>query len=819
MSVSITGFSRNIQFIISGTTTLVPKYLASVYTSSTQVGVVYYSEGFGSTQEIIQFNYAAVTSQTFSNSSQAAEYIQNLIDGDQQFGTSYIMFSGITASGNTPSYISNLTAVTVSASTFFSGSTNLYDLLTQSSNQTYIQNGLNTYTGGTNTRPTINISGLTVQDIIATGTSYFNIFSASTFSAGTISSLNTTIGNAEDGSYTDGLFTDFTTGTTIGTAVDRFNELFKAIAPSPAPNLSTLSGTTAPATGAFVTGNLSYGATKSIAGYNNVTGIGGATSVALNGTFTFNSPTGIRRGIVGTAGTTILSLLNSGTAASTTTPTPAYPAFSFGNGDSGSLSLIHNGSTVITSLSLSGFTGATAITVGNYTLSVNGSESVKFPLGTSLDLFRYRSGSTAVLKAAWSNGWNYICVVHNLDGGVSYTTNYVDWVYEPVSTALALTGSTSTALTLSGMTGTFNMSGVKYFTGGALRYANAISNVYNSTYSNSASAFSVTPSNITHFTTLFGSGITTSTSSSNSVSLPALNTSAGSEQTLLIITAATNISATKLIPTTNVSYAVTCAHPITTRSISTPQTSTMNGFLMYNVTDTEGEGNENFTAESKRLVSGNYTGTNATYANVQTSNLSAWTSTQDLVTGDTAHNTGLLMYNNILCYPNSATHSYNNGNFRTVAEGGTVTNSQGPSGNVNYSSASGVRDFYRKFKSAAVSSLGSLSFSITKIAGTTFSTNGSTTNPSPSSDVLVLECAVIKTTSSKYGWFNPLATSNNAPSDVANTASAGMASTTLTFSCTLGSSFTVDSGDLIIVRIKSSSTWSGNLSNIQITNI
>lgn len=130
MSVSITGFSRNIQFVISGTTTLVPKYLASVYTSSTQVGVVYYPEGFGSTQEIIQFNYQAVTSQTFSNSSQAAEYVQKLIDEDQKYTNLYIIFSGITSSGITPSYISNLNATTLSGGTIYSGSTNLQSVIT-----------------------------------------------------------------------------------------------------------------------------------------------------------------------------------------------------------------------------------------------------------------------------------------------------------------------------------------------------------------------------------------------------------------------------------------------------------------------------------------------------------------------------------------------------------------------------------------------------------------------------------------------------------------------------------------------------------------
>ena len=45
------------------------------------------------------------------------------------------------------------------------------------------------------------------------------------------------IGSAEDVTgYTDGIFTDFTPSTTIGTAVDRFNEMFLLLAPTPPSN-------------------------------------------------------------------------------------------------------------------------------------------------------------------------------------------------------------------------------------------------------------------------------------------------------------------------------------------------------------------------------------------------------------------------------------------------------------------------------------------------------------------------------------------------------------------------------------------------------
>ncbi len=176
MSVSITGLARNIQFIISGNTTLVPKYLTTIYTSSTQVGVVYYLNKFDSTQEILQFNYGSVTSQTFSNSYQAAEYVQQLIDEDQQYTNSHITFSGITAT-------------TLSGGTIFSGSTDLSSLFItvgQLTNvQTFVQPGLNTYTGGTSLRPTVNVSALTINTLSASGNSIVNAnFSANTIFSG-----------------------------------------------------------------------------------------------------------------------------------------------------------------------------------------------------------------------------------------------------------------------------------------------------------------------------------------------------------------------------------------------------------------------------------------------------------------------------------------------------------------------------------------------------------------------------------------------------------------------------------------------------------
>jgi len=79
----------------------------------------------------------------------------------------------------------------LSADTIFSGSNNLTTVITNIFNEnivtgltTLVQGGVNTYTGGTVSKPTINISGLTIDSIYVSGISNFN----SVIGSGTISS-------------------------------------------------------------------------------------------------------------------------------------------------------------------------------------------------------------------------------------------------------------------------------------------------------------------------------------------------------------------------------------------------------------------------------------------------------------------------------------------------------------------------------------------------------------------------------------------------------------------------------------------------------
>ncbi len=108
-----------------------------------------------------------------------------------------------TYTGGTPSLptinisaatLNSLFSTTLSGGTIYSGSTPLSTIITNlAPTQTYIQPGINTYTGGTSSLPTVNISALTITNITVTGISIFNTITANTVSGGTIYSGSTNV--------------------------------------------------------------------------------------------------------------------------------------------------------------------------------------------------------------------------------------------------------------------------------------------------------------------------------------------------------------------------------------------------------------------------------------------------------------------------------------------------------------------------------------------------------------------------------------------------------------------------------------------------
>lgn len=77
----------------------------------------------------------------------------------------------------------------ISAVTFYSGSTDLSDLIGSGGGGggdiTRVGNGTNTFTGGTVNNPTVNVTGLTIDNITVSGSASANTFSADTIVSGT----------------------------------------------------------------------------------------------------------------------------------------------------------------------------------------------------------------------------------------------------------------------------------------------------------------------------------------------------------------------------------------------------------------------------------------------------------------------------------------------------------------------------------------------------------------------------------------------------------------------------------------------------------
>ena len=88
--------------------------------------------------------------------------------------------NGLTASGAT-------SLQTISATTIISGSTNLYDIFatsTTAGSTTSVQPGTNTYTGGTASNPSVNMSAATLNSLIVSGTTSLGTISATTICSG-----------------------------------------------------------------------------------------------------------------------------------------------------------------------------------------------------------------------------------------------------------------------------------------------------------------------------------------------------------------------------------------------------------------------------------------------------------------------------------------------------------------------------------------------------------------------------------------------------------------------------------------------------------
>ena len=584
------------------------------------------------------------------------------------------------------------------------------------------------------------------------------------------------IGTAEDGTYTDGLFTDFVTTTPVGTAVDRFNEILKILAPSPAPDVSRINAST----GAGVSSKLSFGSSNTVSGYTNVSSTGSFAAVDVSGTYeSGTSGDDFRRGTYNGA-TNIEGIVNFHVTADTyDNAVNNFPVDSFGNAEVGFLELYHNGSLLhsinLTSSAIgSGNPGSGAGTHvnsnGSGFINVSVTASAEDRSQNQFSIFKHRTAKYRVHTSDQVNGWNYIHVRHSGSWGYK-TTNFVQWVND--NNANALSAANARFGNEAG-SGSKYLSGVQYFTGGTAKYFVEVSNAYRNVYTSQNISFTTTDCSI------------------SSQAFPDLNVDAGEDETkVLQITGSATITDSVSL-SGSIQASVNVAHPLKS-DLSNGGSASSTGLLIYDVAGNSTTLRERFNEETYRLVSGAYD----SQADVDSG---TWNS-QTHMTGSGTHSNGLQFYNAALYSPLNTIQS---GDFRDDSEGGPF--GLAPSGNPNYSGESGVRTFYRYFRNATGGTKRDISLT-TNGSSTTIVSAGTALNSG--------RVKVFVKIPGLTGWMDA------AEDFVYDETSDGSGAYVLSFDSSVDAlnylSFGtkgVSNGDDIVMRIEADTSWTGHLDDI-----
>ena len=589
------------------------------------------------------------------------------------------------------------------------------------------------------------------------------------------SSNSGVIGSAEDGTYTDGVFTDFVPTTPIGTAIDRFNELFLSLVPSKAPDLSDWSGSR---TGG-VNGKLSFSSTQPIAGSTYFGGDLAPSPVTVDGTWTSS---GKRLSIYASSSVVdITGVLNSQVVVSATVPTPAYTALSFGDADLGTLTLNVNGTIVSTAslTTLTAINNTSSSTISGFVLSA--ATASKFPIGSSFDQFKNRTG-TWLLRYNDSRlryGYNYVIIEHKSTSFTRTLTRY-EFIIDHNIDNTSFSNYSITSYTLSGSK---YLSGIGYFTGGTINYDNQIDNLYRNTYYSGSDAITFTDNSTTG-----NAGTNPILNISTLYSLP---NSGGNELKSILLSTEPTMGNGSSIPFTIFTSGVRRLNdPIglyttakrTLQGTKQGGTASITNVYLDNVAATSTNIFEGFDDEAKRLKTG-------TYDLITDVASGTWDSTQSLTTGDSNHNNGLQVFGSTLIYPVA--------NYTTP--GSLTVNKNFGISDANYSSATGERTYYRYFYQASPTT-GNFKINIAGSGGTFVAASTSITG-----NQIKVEFKLPGSGSSTTGWldaYNDFATGVWSDGSGGRKASNGAGRAFSTdWGLTSGTKNTSTSGGNVIVRI------------------
>jgi hypothetical protein len=446
----------------------------------------------------------------------------------------------------------------------------------------------------------------------------------------------------------DVVFSTWTSTTSLSTAINGFNQVLNNLTPKKAPGLSvgveTLSvSSLSIGSAGYLSGVASYEAVTSDTHTQNV-----FQAVVKDGSYAILTDDGHRRIGILDGSTNVTGELNS----TVSSEGNSYAAKAFGDAKTGTLKLVLNGTNVVT-VDLS--TAAAITTTTGTRINLSDVSFAQYDNGADFDIFKYRTGSYTV-DSGDSNlrdGWNWLKLVHDLDGSTIRETEIVEWYRDTNADAIAGTNSQL----INNLSGTAYLSGVKYFNTGTLQYKVDLDNVYKNTY----------PSSVTIFNN-------NSTVDNTTVPITALGNDTEAKQ-IQVDDNSISFNNNVQVSQENISFNARIYHP--SKGQVDVGTQSISNILFNNKSATATVLKEYFDDESMRLPSG------ITYSD-QASLSATFTSASPLAADE------LLIYGEHLKYPSI--------DFRNITDGGAYN---GPSSNVDYSSSTGERTYYRKFQNTS----------------------------------------------------------------------------------------------------------------------
>lgn len=518
-----------------------------------------------------------------------------------------------------------------------------------------------------------------------------------------------TIGQDEDDDgYINGLFDDFTEDTEIGTPIDRFNQVLKSLAPSPAPSLGTLGITNG------VDGYMSFDESNPVTDHAAVSGVAetGDELADVDKGEEFAAETTVsghkRGGVYGTASNV------SGTIADGVSDnSPSYAANSFGDADKGSLKLYVDGNaSPLITVDLTSSTSSITQPTGNGSkIQVSALQTAEFANGDPFELFKYRTGTWEIdyNDLTPNYGHHYLVIEHEITPSNIKETNYVDFVIDGGTNSIGVTGTSLSVDNIN--SGSNKTSGITYASSVDLTYSGTLTNVYENTYRDG------------NVITFSGNGV-----SFSPIAIPAIGSNSPSSTVLFSRTA--NTSSQRFEEGNTISATVSCLSTIPSENLVSSGSASQSNFLIWTGSQSsENYLSEDFNGELARIDTTTSNGTNSAIDSY------TWDSSDSL-----AGDQDLIVFAGSLRAPAGLPNSGNiNG----------ITNA--PSGNPDYSSNSGIFTYIRRFKNTT--GTGQPNFSL-QIWGGGSVGGGTTTDPDTASGQQIRVEVRNPDASTLSGWKN-----------------------------------------------------------------